>query len=497
MIGKIGAGFLAAGLMLTGTPLAAQMTDEAEAPAPAASAADAVRAVPQSQMEVQLSYAPLVKTAAPAVVNIYTKTIVKAQRPALLDDPLFQRFFGDKFSFGMPRDRVRGSLGSGVIVRATGVIVTNNHVIEGADEIQVVLADRREYPAKVVLADPKTDLAILQIDTKGENLPVLPIADSDDVQVGDIVLAIGNPFGIGQTVTSGIVSANARTQQGISDFGFFIQTDAAINPGNSGGALIGMHGELLGINSAIYSRTGASNGIGFAVPANMVKSVINAALNEGQLARPWLGIKGQPVTAALAETLGLERPGGVLVDSVFPGGPAASGGLVPGDVILDVNGREVLDEAALNFRIATLEDGDTATLTVRRGEVDEALDVSLSLPPEEPARNVTRLTGGHPFLGVTVGNLSPRFNEELGVDPMAKGVIVLQLEPRTAAARFQFLAPGDLILSINGREVGTVSDIEPALEAVDEAYRYQVQRQGRVQECEIVPNRSFRCAIVG
>lgn len=212
---------------------------------------DGSRQVPASRTEVQLSYAPLVQQAAPAVVNIFTTKVVRQRRSAMFDDPLFKRFFGDQFSFGSPKDRVQGSLGSGVIVRPNGVIITNHHVIEGADEIKVVLSDRREFDAEIILADPRTDLAILRIAVGDEQLPTLALANSDDVLVGDIVLAIGNPFGVGQTVTSGIVSATARTQQGISDFGFFIQTDAAVNPGNSGGALVGMKGQLLGINTAI------------------------------------------------------------------------------------------------------------------------------------------------------------------------------------------------------------------------------------------------------
>ncbi|TNE63328.1 MAG: Do family serine endopeptidase [Alphaproteobacteria bacterium] len=458
-----------------------------------ASAQDIERAVPESQTQIQLSYAPLVREAAPAVVNIYTKQIVRAQRSALFDDPLFQRFFGDKFSFGAPQDRVRGSLGSGVIVRPNGVIVTNHHVIEGADEIRVVLADRREFDAKVVLDDARTDLAILRINAGDEPLQSLPIADSDGVQVGDLVLAIGNPFGIGQTVTSGIVSANARTQEGISDFGFFIQTDAAVNPGNSGGALVGMNGELLGINTAIYSRTGASNGIGFAIPANMVKSVLRAAMNEGSLVRPWLGIRGQSVTADLAAGLGLDRAGGVLIDAVYPGGPAEAAGLVPGDVIMAVGDKEIIDEPGLNFRVATQEAGEAIELVVlSRGSIENR-SVNLSLPPEEPARNVTKLDGRNPFQGVTVGNLSPRFNDELQIDTFATGVIVLEVERRTPAARYQFLLPGDIIRSVNGVQINTVADLTPEILENQERYVYQVRRRGGEQQCEIIPNRSYRC----
>ncbi len=458
-----------------------------------------VRQVPDNQMQVQLSYAPLVKMTAPAVVNIYTKKVVRQRRSSMFDDPLFKRFFGDNFSFGMPQDRVRGSLGSGVIVRSQGIIVTNNHVIESADEITVVLSDRREYDAEIVLADPRTDIAILKINTGGEQLTALKLADSDGVEVGDIVLAIGNPFGIGQTVTGGIVSAAARTQQGISDFGFFIQTDAAVNPGNSGGALIGMKGDLLGINTAIYSRTGTSNGIGFAVPANMVASVIRAALDEGQIARPWLGIKGQSVTNDLAISLGLDRPGGVLVDDVYPDSPAANAGVTLGDVIMVVNGKEIIDQPSLNFRIATLESGASITLGILKGSDLLELSTNLTLAPESPARNVSILEGGHPFQGVTIANLNPRFNDEIQVDTFLKGVVVLKVAKRTAAGRYQFLRSGDIIHKINDNPVRNVADMISILDSNSSAeqYIYEFKRRGSVQRCIIVPNRSYRCQQIG
>ncbi len=451
------------------------------------------RMVPESATQVKLSYAPLVADSAPAVVNIYTRKVVR-NRSAMFDDSLFKRFFGDQFSFGMPKERVRGSLGSGVIVRPDGIIVTNNHVIEGADEVTVVLADRREFDAEIILADPRTDLAILQIDSGEEPLPVLRLADSDNVLVGDIVLAIGNPFGIGQTVTGGIVSATARTQQGISDFGFFIQTDAAVNPGNSGGALIGIDGELLGINTAIYSRTGASNGIGFAVPANMVKSVLRAALNEGQLVRPWLGVRGQSVTNDLAAGLGLDRAGGVLVDEVYADGPAAEAGIGTGDVIMAVGGKEIIDEPGLNFRIATMQEGDEIPLAVLSDGFIQERIVALELPPEDPPRNLSKLDGRHPFQGVTVGNMSPRFNEELQINSFLKGVIVLEVERRSPAARYQFLVPGDVVMAINGVRVDQVQELNDVIDENAEQFVYQIRRRGRVQECTIVPNRSFRCS---
>ncbi|PCI44922.1 MAG: serine protease, partial [Alphaproteobacteria bacterium] len=297
--------------------------------------------VPSSKIEVQLSYAPVVKRAAPAVVNIYTKRVVRTRSYSpFANDPFFQRFFGDRLG-GRPRERIQRSLGSGVIVGEDGVIVTNHHVVEGADEITVALSDRREYDAEIILDDEKADLAILRINTGGEKLPTLKFSDSDTVEVGDLVLAIGNPFGVGQTVTSGIVSALARTQVSGQDYQFFIQTDAAVNPGNSGGALIGMNGELIGINTAIFSRSGGSNGIGFAIPANMVRHVVSSALMGGELVRPWFGGGGQAVTSDIAESLGFDRPGGILVDDIYAGGPADKAGLEQGDVILSIDGKLV------------------------------------------------------------------------------------------------------------------------------------------------------------
>ncbi|MDA0240497.1 MAG: trypsin-like peptidase domain-containing protein, partial [Proteobacteria bacterium] len=314
--------------------------------------ASAQKRIPSSQSDIQLSFAPLVKRVAPAVVNIFTTKTVTARRVSpLFDDPFFRRFFGENFA-GPRRQRKENSLGSGVIVRPDGMIITNHHVIQGADEITVILADRREFKAVIVGSDERTDLAVLRIDTGGRSLPHLTFRDSDDLEVGDLVLAIGNPFGVGQTVTSGIVSALARTQVGINDLNFFIQTDAAINPGNSGGALVTMDGKLVGVNSAIYSRSGGSIGIGFAIPANMVQTVMTG-LTGGQLVRPWLGGAGQAVTSDIANSIGLDRPVGVLINSLYPNGPATRAGLAIGDVVLAVNDREVNDPEALRFRIAS------------------------------------------------------------------------------------------------------------------------------------------------
>ncbi|MBT5809424.1 MAG: trypsin-like serine protease, partial [Rhodospirillaceae bacterium] len=306
------------------------------------------QSVPQSREQIKLSFAPLVKSAAPAVVNIYAKRLVRRQsRGGLFDDPFFNRFFGDSPFGGFTRERLEKSLGSGVIVKGDGMIVTNHHVIENAQEITVVLSDRREFDAKLVVTDKKTDLAVLRIDTQGEELRFLELGNSDDLDVGDLVLAVGNPFGVGQTVTSGIVSALARTSIGVSDFRSFIQTDAAINPGNSGGALLGMNGRLVGVNTAIYSRSGGSLGIGFAVPSNMVRTIIESAVTGKPLVRPWLSFSGSAVNAEVAGALGMRRPVGVLIERLHDKGPGKQAGLAPGDVVVAVGRHDVDDVEAL------------------------------------------------------------------------------------------------------------------------------------------------------
>ena len=425
--------------------------------APPALPAD--KAVPASKQQVELSFAPLVKKAAPAVVNIYTRKVVKQRRSIFTDDPFFQRFFGrGLFPEGPMRERIENALGSGVLVAPDGLIVTNHHVIDGADEITVVLTDRREFEAIVVADDERTDLTMLRIKPGGGPLPYLELKDSDELEVGDIVLAIGNPFGVGQTVTSGIVSATARTNVGITDFSFFIQTDAAINVGNSGGALVTMDGRLAGVNTAIFSRSGGSHGIGFAVPANMVGKMVMAAVEGGPVMRPWLGVAGQAVTSDIAGSVGLDRPLGVMVTRVHPTSPAAVAGVKVGDVVTRVNGREILDDSALQYRVATLNAGDAVDLTLWRGGQASETQVTLSRPPEEPARQITPLDGPHPLTGTTVGNLSPAFNEELNRDSFDTGVVLLEIANGSPARRFR-LRPGDVIEGVNGRVVETVDHL--------------------------------------
>ena len=440
----------------------------------------AEKQVPLTKAEMLLSFSPLVKKAAPAVVNIYaSKVVSQRQSLPLFDDPFFRRFFGEKFGFGLPRKQVQNSLGSGVIVRPDGLIVTNMHVIEGAEKIKVVLADRREFSAKIVVTDDRTDLAILQVDTGGELLPVLALRDSDELEVGDLVLAIGNPFGVGQTVTSGIVSALARTRVTSSDLNFFIQTDAAINPGNSGGALVTMDGKLAGVNTAIFSKSGGSLGIGFAIPSNMVRAVITGITKDGRLVRPWLGASGQGVSQDIATSLGMARPTGVLINLVFKGGAADKAGLRTGDVVMAVNGHEVNDPKGLRFRIATLPIGDTVVLRVWRQKGTQALKLLLSPPPEDPPRELTVLAGRQPLSGATIANMSPALADELGFDPFAKGIVVVNLERGSAANRLGFRI-GDLVRAVNGQEVPTVADLKAFLRGTAERWRINIERDGKL-----------------
>ena len=444
------------------------------------------RAVPTSREDVLLSYGPVVEQVAPAVVNVYSRRTVETRnRPGLFDDPFFKRFFGDAFEdFGVPERRQQNALGSGVIVDASGLVVTNHHVIAEADEISVVLTDRREYEAEVVLDDEDTDTAVLRIDPGGEELPYLEFRDSDSLQVGDLVLAIGNPFGVGQTVTSGIVSALSRTQVGISDYSFFIQTDAAINPGNSGGALVTLDGKLIGINTAIFSGSGGSIGIGFAVPSNMVRTVVEAAASDGRVVRPWAGMTGQTVTADLAEGFGLDRPGGVVVSNLYPGGPSDEAGVDEGDVVLEIGGRRVDDVQSLHYRIATLPVGEVAELVVWRNRSRVTLDFPVEAPPETPAPDETLLEGRYPLSGARIANLSPAFAIAIDRPGNWDGVVITEVLRGTPAGRLGF-RPGDLLVSIDDREIGSVDDALAALEGSSGPWKIAVNRNGRVRTVTI------------
>ncbi len=441
----------------------------------------AQRAVPESREQVMLSFAPLVKKASPAVVNIFTRKAVQQRGPSspLFNDPFFRRFFGESFDRIEPRENVENSLGSGVIVRPDGLIVTNFHVIEGADTIRVVLSDRREFDAEILREDEQTDLAILKVDTDDGQLPYVELGDSDELEVGDLVLAIGNPFGVGQTVTSGIVSGLARTNVGISDFNFFIQTDAAINPGNSGGALLRMDGTLAGVNTAIFSRSGGSQGIGFAVPSNMVRTVIAGAASGDALRRAWLGAKADTVSAEIANAIGLDRPDGVILSDIHPEGPALRAGLKSGDIIVAVEDQPVFDEEGLRFRIATGVVGGTTKLRVRRPDRIFDVDLFLEHPPEIPARDEHQLRGAHPLAGATVANLSPALAAEMGRDHFDAGVIIRDIASRSPAHRLEF-RPGDIVVEVNGQPIEFVSDLREATAAPQPRWNLKVRRAGRI-----------------
>ena len=449
----------------------------ARAPTPAVVnshlATDRPSAVPQNMAQVQLTFAPVVKRIAPAVVNVYTRSVVQQPVNPFFNDPFFRQFFGG--GGGLSRDRVQQSLGSGVIVRADGTILTNNHVIQGGQDIVVALSDKREFKAKVVVADPRTDLAVLKIDTKGESLPTLPFADSDRVQVGDLVLAVGDPFGVGQTVTMGIVSALARTQVSASDYQFFIQTDAAINPGNSGGALVTTDGRLAGINTSIVSNSGGSVGIGFAIPSNMARRVLEGA-GSGGVKLAWFGADGQSVTSDIARSMGLARPGGVLLKTVYPGGPAARAGLKVGDVVLAIDGVTVDDMQALNYRIATHNAGDAPTMKVSSNGQAHDVPVKLALPPDIP-RQATTIGGRNPLTGARVENLSPAAALDLQLEPTETGVVVVTAG-RSIAAN-QGFAPGDIVRSINGQAIHNVGDLNRALTQADGHWDMTIDRGGR------------------
>ncbi|MFZ4601989.1 MAG: DegQ family serine endoprotease [Caulobacterales bacterium] len=435
------------------------------------------RRLPASRDEMRLSLAPIAAKASPAVVNVYAQRVTRT----IVADPSFGPFA--QF-FGVPRDQIQRSLGSGVLVRADGVIVTNNHVVEGAQQLKVVLSDRREFDAKLITADPRTDLAVLRIDAKGQRLPALAFADTRKAQVGDLVLAIGNPFGLQQTVTSGIISALARTDVGINDFSFFIQTDAAINKGNSGGALVDSNGDLVGVNTAIFSESGGSVGIGFAIPSEMVRRVVESAVTSGTVVRPWLGVRGQPVTSDVARSLGFDRPRGVLVTEVYPGGPAARAGLRAGDVVLTVNDAEVNDEQGVRFQAATQRPGADIKMQIIRGQQRQTLAARAEAPPRTPAPDPRDISGRNPLAGTRVVTLSPGAAEEAGLDPFATGVYVQAMDNGGPAAQLG-LRPGDIVREVNGQPVRTTADLERLIKAAGAQWRIVIERGGERAELNI------------
>jgi Do/DeqQ family serine protease len=438
----------------------------------AAFAQTAPKVPPQNPNQVRLSFAPVVKKVTPAVVNVYASRVETAPRNPLFDDPIFRRFFG-----GGDDSRASKALGSGVIVDPSGLVVTNYHVIEGMTQVKVALSDKREFEAEIVLRDPRTDLAVLRI-KGGDHFPSLEVGDSDALEVGDFVIAIGDPFGVGQTVTQGIVSALARTQISATDSGFFIQTDAAINPGNSGGALVDLDGRLVGINSMIYSRSGGSMGLGFAIPVNMVKGVVSAALHGGKtVKRPWLGATLQNVSKDIADNLGLEYPTGALVVDVAEQGPAAAAGLRRGDVIAGIDGQPADDAESVGFRLGVKPLGGSARLKVLRDGRTQDLSLKLASAPEIPPREALTIRSRSPFDGAEVMNVSPAVAEELSLQRASRGVVVAAVTDGSTAAQVG-VQKGDIVVAVNGQRIGTTRELEKACAERARWWDLTIQRGG-------------------
>ncbi|HEX4296717.1 MAG TPA: DegQ family serine endoprotease [Devosia sp.] len=455
----------------------AQPVQLAAAPAPAAPAAAVQRELPQSQDQVELSYAPLVKQVTPAVVNVYaTKTEQGFQSP-FQGDPFFSQLFGGQMFPSRPQ--TSQSLGSGVIVDPKGVIITNSHVVNGADEIQIALSGGREYPVKVLLDDTKSDLAVLQMQqTGGKTFPALPFADSEDVQVGDIVLAIGNPFGVGQTVTSGIVSGLGRSGVETGNFDYFIQTDAAINPGNSGGALVNMQGRLVGINTAIFTRSGGSVGIGFAIPANMAHTVAEAGEKGGAIVRPWFGAQLQEVTSDIADSLNIDPPHGALITEVAPGSPAANAGLKSGDAIITLDGVDVDAPQGFDFRFATKELGSKSNITFMRAGKPYQVAVEVAAAPGAGTDQTALISGNTRFAGTTVSLLTPAVAQDMSLPFDSKGVVVTDVAEGSAAEAMG-LQKGDVIVAINGTPINDLGTFKSLVSTEANGWQIVLQRNGQ------------------
>jgi serine protease Do len=440
---------------------------------------------PAPQGPLQTSFAPVVKKVMPSVVNVFSSKKVKNDRtlePFFFDDPFFRRFFGDDLgNRPIPRERQERSLGSGVIVSADGYILTNNHVVDDATDVKVSLSDKREFTARVVGKDNKTDLAVLKIDQSG--LPVVGFGDSTKVQVGDIVLAIGNPFGVGQTVTMGVVSATGRGGLGIEEYEDFIQTDAAINPGNSGGALINAQGELIGINTAILSRSGGNQGVGFAVPVNLAKNIMDQIIHGGKVTRAFLGVMIQPVTPDLAKAFKLGKAEGALVSDVSANSPAERAGLKAGDVITKVDGEAVVDSRALQLMIGQMKPGRTVRLSVNRDGTDRDYTVTLGEQPADKTDSGSSRSSNasdRVLDGVSVETLTPELAREFDIAPKLRGILVERVAPDSVAAEAG-LERGDVIVEVNRHPVTTLEQLHYMNESNSDSTLFFVNRDGRTR----------------
>lgn len=426
------------------------------------------------------SYASVLKNVLPSVVNISSSKVVKAkdQTGEMRMDPFFQQFFGGEGGpFGTPKDRREKSLGSGVIVSPEGYVLTNNHVVDGATDVKVTLADKREVEAKVIGTDPKTDVAVLKIDAS--NLKPITLGDSSNVEVGDTALAIGDPFGVGQTVTRGIISATGRGNLGIEDYEDFIQTDAPINPGNSGGALINDRGELIGINTAILTHGQGSEGIGFAVPVNLAHQVMDQILKNGKVVRAYMGILPQDMTTDMAKAFGQKDARGVVVGDVTPNSPAQESGIRRGDILLEMNGRPVANSNQLRNSISMMQPGTEIKLKMLRGGSERDVTVKLAEMPTETAMAQPGDEGSTKTLeGVEVSNLTPNMAERLGLPSSTTGVVVTDVDPSSKIADAG-LRKGDVIQEANHQPVKNVSEFQSAMKKNSTDPLLLVNRQGR------------------
>lgn len=455
MNGRAGSVLLAVGIFLAGSAVAFDMNSKAKTDHPSVNIPMDETAVARDSLP-HGSYAPVVKKVTPAVVKIVTTIHVNAQPQQFpgFNDPFWRHFFGDQFGQNPQQSpEIERGIGSGVIVTKDGYILTNNHVVDGAKEVKVTLQDGREFTAKVIGRDPKADIAVVKIDAS--NLPTVALADSDKVAVGDVVLAIGNPFGVGQTVTSGIVSAKDRGNMGIEDYEDFIQTDAAINPGNSGGALVDIDGRLIGVNTAILSRSGGSQGVGFAIPSDLARTVMESLIKTGHVTRGYLGVEIQNVTPELADQFQLKNDTGALIGEVVPNGPAAKAGLKDGDVVISFDGHEVSDSRRMQLQVAETKPGATVPVEIVRNGEKKTLDVTVKqIPGAEQLANAdsSNDTDTGTLNGVEVANLDSGAREQFHVPSSVKGAIVTQVDPGSAAAEAG-LKSGDVIQEINRKPV--------------------------------------------